>query len=124
MIVNYIYVSIGAAVGGLLRYLISDIVQKNSSVIFPYSTLAVNVIGSFLLGFIMFYLGEKELISNDLRLLLSVGVCGGFTTFSTFSYETLILFRESEFMMAGINVPLNVVLSLATIYAAYILSKI
>ncbi|RPI65145.1 MAG: fluoride efflux transporter CrcB [Ignavibacteriales bacterium] len=121
---NYILVSAGAAIGGALRFGISSYIQKNISVIFPYGTLVVNVIGSFILGIIMFYLNEKELIGSEFRLFLTVGFCGGFTTFSTFSYETLALFRDSEIALALYNVMLNVILCLAGIYIAYLISKL
>lgn len=124
MTLNYFYVMAGAALGGLLRYVVSDIVQKNSKIIFPVGTLSVNIIGSFLLGLIIFFLGEREIISAEMRLFLTVGLCGGFTTFSTFSYETLMLFQESEFLYGSLNVVLNVILSLTAIYLAYLISKI
>lgn len=124
MILNYFYVMAGAALGGLLRYVVADLVQRNAKIIFPLGTLSVNVIGSFLLGFIIFFLGEREIISAEMRLFLTVGICGGFTTFSTFSYETLSLLQESEFLYASVNIVLNVVLSLIAIYLAYLLSKI
>lgn len=124
MTLKYFYVMAGAALGGLLRYVVSDIVQKNSKIIFPVGTLSVNIIGSFLLGFIIFFLGEREIISAEMRLFLTIGLCGGFTTFSTFSYETLMLFQESEFLYGSLNVVLNVILSLTAIYMAYIISKI
>ncbi|MFZ1517718.1 MAG: fluoride efflux transporter CrcB [Ignavibacteriaceae bacterium] len=120
---NYFLVSLGAAIGGALRYGISSYIHKNQSIIFPYGTLVVNVIGSFLLGFIMFHLNEKELIGSEFRLFLTVGVCGGFTTFSTFSYETLMLLRDSEIGLAFYNITLNLVLSLLGIYLAYLISK-
>jgi CrcB protein len=122
--INYILVSFGAAIGGALRYGLSSYVNKSQSTIFPTGTLLVNVLGSFALGIIMFYLSEKEFIGNEFRLFLSVGLCGGFTTFSTFSYETLMLFRDSEFGLAIYNVLLNVVLCLVGIYLAYLISKL
>lgn len=122
--INYILVSLGAAIGGALRYGLSSYVNKSQSTIFPTGTLLVNVLGSFVLGIIMFYLSEKEFIGNEFRLFLSVGLCGGFTTFSTFSYETLMLFRDSEFGLAIYNVLLNVVLCLVGIYLAYLISKL
>lgn len=124
MILNYLYVMAGAAIGGLLRYVVADVVQKNSKIIFPFGTLTVNILGSFLLGFIIFFLGEREIISPELRLFLTVGICGGFTTFSTFSYETLVLLQTAEFFQALQNILLNVVLSVAAVYLAYLLSKI
>jgi CrcB protein len=121
---NYFLVSAGAAIGGALRFGISSYIQRHISIIFPYGTLVVNVVGTFLLGIIMFYLNEKELIGNEFRLFLTVGFCGGFTTFSTFSYETLTLFRDSEFGLAIYNVLLNVILCLVGLYLAYLLSKL
>ncbi|WP_337866300.1 fluoride efflux transporter CrcB [Ignavibacterium sp.] len=121
---SYFFVMAGAAFGGLLRYIVADLVQKNSKIIFPFGTLSVNIAGSFLIGLIIFILGEREIISPEVRLFLTVGLCGGFTTFSTFSYETLMLFQEAEFLYAAINIVLNVVLSITAIYLAYLLSKI
>lgn len=121
---NYILVSVGAAVGGAFRYGISNYIQRHISVIFPYGTLVVNVIGSFILGITMFYLNEKELIGSEFRLFLAVGFCGGFTTFSAFSYETINLFRDAEFGLAIFNVFLNVILCLIGIYLAYLISKL
>jgi CrcB protein len=121
---NYILVSAGAAFGGALRYGISTYIQKHISVIFPYGTLVVNIVGSFILGFVMFYLNEKELIGSEFRLFLTIGFCGGFTTFSTFSYETMKLFRDAEVGLAIYNVMLNVVLCLIGIYLAYLISKL
>lgn len=124
MILNYFYVMAGAALGGLLRYVVSDLVQRNTKIIFPIGTLSVNIIGSFLIGLIIFILGEKEIISTEMRLFLTVGLCGGFTTFSTFSYETLMLFQEAEFLYATANIIFNIVFSIAAIYIAYLISKI
>lgn len=121
---SYFFVMAGAAFGGLLRYIVATLVQKNSKIIFPFGTLSVNIAGSFLIGLIIFILGEREIISPEVRLFLTVGLCGGFTTFSTFSYETLMLFQEAEFLYAAINIVLNVVLSITAIYLAYLLSKI
>lgn len=121
---NYILVSAGAAVGGAFRYGISNYIQRHISVIFPYGTLVINVIGSFILGITMFYLNEKELIGSEFRLFLAVGFCGGFTTFSAFSYETINLFRDAEFGLAIFNVFLNVILCLIGIYLAYLISKL
>jgi CrcB protein len=120
---RYLIVSGGAALGGALRYWLSSFVYKFVPENFPYGTLTVNVIGSFILGFVMYALFEKDLISQDMRLFLTVGFCGGFTTFSTFSLETVNLIKNSEIMMASVNVLLNIALCLAVTYIAYILSQ-
>ncbi len=120
----YLIVALGSGIGGLFRYYISDLVQKNSASIFPIGTLTVNIIGSFIIGLVIFYLDSLKLISSEMRLFLTVGLCGGLTTFSTFSYETVKLFQDSEFLLAGANILLNVILTLIAVYLAYILSKL
>lgn len=120
---NYILISIGAAIGGVFRYGLASFIQKRVESFFPYGTLVVNITGSFVLGFIMYYLDEKEFLSPQMRLFLTVGLCGGFTTFSTFSYETLNLIKNSQFLLAASNVLGSVFLCLIAIYLAYVLSK-
>ena len=121
---NYIIVSIGAALGGVIRYWLSNFSYKVFPITFPYGTLIVNITGSFLLGIIMFYFDERELLNPSLRLFLTIGFCGGFTTFSTFSYETILLFRESQVLFGILNILANLLLCLAGIYLAYLLSKL
>jgi len=120
---NYLLVGIGAGLGGTLRYWLSAVVYRFLPSYFPFGTLTVNVIGSFLLGILIFGFDDKELLSPTLKLLLAIGFCGGFTTFSTFSLETINLLRDSEFLFAGLNVILNVTVTLLSIYLAYILMK-
>lgn len=121
---NYLFVFMGAAFGGVFRYWLSDIVQKHLSPFFPYGTLTVNIVGSFFLGVIIFYFDQRALISPQMKLFLTIGFCGGFTTFSTFSYETLALFNTAQFFLAFTNIFLNVIFSLAGITIAYWLFKI
>lgn len=120
----YLIVAAGSGVGGFLRYVLSDIVYKYSASLFPYGTLFVNIIGSFLLGFVLFYLDATKLISSEMRLFLTVGLCGGLTTFSTFSYETIKLIQDSEYLLAGTNVLLNVFITLLAVLLAAFISKL
>lgn len=122
--INYLIVSLGAAIGGAGRYWISNIVYKYFPAVFPYGTLVVNVVGSFILGLLIFVFDEKELLNNQLRIFLTIGFCGGFTTFSTFSLETFNLIRDSEYFLASINIILSIVVCLLGVFLAYIVSKI
>ena len=120
----YLIVAFGSGIGGMLRCFTTDLVQKYLSPLFPYGTLAVNVVGSFIIGFVLFYLDSLKLISSEMRLFLTVGLCGGLTTFSTFSYETIKLIRDSEYLLAGTNVLLNVFVTLLAVWLAGFISKI
>jgi CrcB protein len=120
----YLIVGLGSGIGGMLRYYISDFVQKYSSSLFPYGTLTVNIVGSFLIGIVLFYLDSIKMISSEMRLFLTVGLCGGLTTFSTFSYETVRLIQDSEYLLAGTNVILNVFVTLLAVLLAAFTSKL
>ena len=122
--INYLIVSAGAALGGVLRYWLSNLVYKFFPVTFPYGTLVVNIIGSFILGLIIFIFAEKELIGGQLKLFLTIGFCGGFTTFSTFSLETFSLIKDSEYLFASVNIILSVLVCIAGVFLAYVVSKI
>ncbi len=121
---NYLFVSLGAAMGGSLRYWMSNVVHKILPATLPYGTLSVNILGSFIIGFVMYYLDANKMISPEMKALITTGFCGGLTTFSTFSFETLNLFHDSEFFLAGANILLNITLTLAAVYAAYVFAKI
>lgn len=121
---NYLIISLGAAIGGAARYWLSNLVYKFFPATFPYGTLAVNILGSFIIGLIIFVFDERELISQQSRLFLTIGFCGGLTTFSTFSLETFSLIRDSEYFLATLNVILSVMLCLLGVFLAYIVSKV
>ncbi len=124
IVTNFFAVFLGSALGGIFRYYISGIVARLTSGEIPFGTLAVNIVGSFIAGFIIFYIDDRGLLSKELKLFLVVGFCGGFTTFSTFSLETIRLLQDSEYFYAFINITLNNALSLGGALAALYLSKL
>ena len=97
------WVCLGSALGGGARYLISLGALRVLGAAFPYGTLAVNVLGSFLIGLIMHVALETALISPTVRIFLTTGIMGGLTTYSTFNYETLQLASDGEWLLASAN---------------------
>jgi CrcB protein len=105
------YVALGSAVGGVLRYLLGGWVQERAGTTFPIQTLLINVTGSLLLGFLQQYALETSAISPEVRTMLTLGFCGGYTTFSTFSFETVRMLEDGDWRRAALYVTLSVVLS-------------
>ena len=106
---TYLIVFLGGGLGAALRHGINILSLRWLGTAFPYGTLAVNVIGSFLLGAIMQVGLNTTLLSPDARLVLGTGVMGGFTTYSTFNYETLRYMQEGAWGLAGLNLSVTVV---------------
>lgn len=105
---RFLWICLGGAIGTGCRYLLSGWLQRRTGADFPWGTLAVNALGSFLLGLLMEVALATEAFSLDLRLALTVGVMGGFTTYSTFNYETLQLFREGSYALGAANLAATV----------------
>jgi CrcB protein len=114
------YVAIGSAVGGVARFLLTAVVQQRAGAGFPTGTLLVNVTGSFLLGLLWRYSLGSDTISAEVRALLTTGFCGGYTTFSAFSYETLVLLEEGHLTRASTYVVSSVIVSLAATWLGFI----
>jgi CrcB protein len=108
-----LFVFVGGGLGSVVRYLISVAVPSEG---FPWATMAANVISSLILGMVMGYLITQGGLSEKWRLFLAVGFCGGFSTFSTFSYETLDLFLRQDFSSGLLNILGSVVVCLFCIY--------
>ena len=113
------YVALGSAVGGASRFALSSFIQQRSGV-FPVGTLVVNITGSLALGFLLRYALGSTSVSAETRALLTTGFCGGYTTFSTFSYETIALIEAGDYRRASMYVVASVVVSLAATFLGII----
>jgi len=117
-------VGIGGSMGAMLRFLISSWIQKATGSLFPFGTLGVNVLGSFIIGFLFLYFQHINLSPNQ-KAIFVTGLLGALTTFSTFSWETLLLFQENMFVKAFANIGLNVIFSLgATLFGIIVFKRI
>ncbi|MHA1917770.1 MAG: fluoride efflux transporter CrcB [Candidatus Ranarchaeia archaeon] len=114
-------IGIGGFIGAILRYLISEM-TKNNMISFPLGTLGINVIGSFLLGFIIYTSEYKGFFSEEIRIFLTLGVLGAFTTMSTFSYESFRLLENDEFFSFGLNIVGTIVLTISAVYLGKMLA--
>lgn len=116
-------IAAGGALGALFRYWVQQLTQAVLGREFPYGTLLANTIGSFLMGFLYIYLVERIGVSVELRLALLVGLLGAFTTFSTFSIETVALVENGDLIKAGINVVASVGLCLLGCWIGLVLGR-
>ncbi|MEZ5046819.1 MAG: fluoride efflux transporter CrcB [Chitinophagaceae bacterium] len=115
---SFLLVFLGGGLGSLLRYAISLLPISTSS-LFPYKTFFINCIGSFFIGVLMYYF--QALQSNTWKLLLATGFCGGFTTFSAFSFETLQLFQQQQYLIAILYILLSILLGIGCCVLGYFL---
>ncbi len=111
-----IYIGLGGFIGAVSRFLVSRYLN-NLLPAFPFGTLAVNIIGSFLLGFIVYSVSFGKSISPDMRDFITIGILGGFTTMSAFAYESFRLMELNQLVLFALNISLNIILCLAAIYA-------
>jgi fluoride exporter len=120
----YLWIAIGSALGGMARFWCSGVVARAIGETFPWGTLFVNVVGSFVIGFIATLSAPdgRLFIGTATRQFLMLGFCGGYTTFSSFSLQTLNLMNDGEWLYAGANVTLSVVLCLLAVWAGHMLA--
>lgn len=118
-----LYIAVGSALGGVSRYMMGGALQQRFGLAFPIGTLVVNIVGSLLLGFILrLALGGTQ-VSPETRIFLTTGFCGGFTTFSTFTYDTALMFESGQYRRAALYVTLSVGLSLVATFAGFALAQ-
>lgn len=121
--VHFILVLIGGAIGSGSRYLLSLYITRSYPATFPYATFAVNIIGCLLIG-IIYGLAERFQLAVQWRLFLATGLCGGFTTFSAFAYENILLLQSEKYTAFVINTFGSCMLGFAAVFVGIILTKL
>lgn len=114
---EYFWVSLGGIVGACARYFLSRFAAKLLGTGFPWGTLFINLTGSFLLGLFLVYATERAFIDPRWRLLIAIGFCGAYTTFSSYAYESMVYFQQGNWALFAGNVLANNVLCLAAVLA-------
>jgi fluoride exporter len=117
------YVAIGSALGGAARFLLSAAIQQKTGSSFPTGTLIVNVTGSFILGVVIRYALASPSFTPELRAFLTAGFCGGYTTFSTFSFEAAGLLESGEYRRAATYMVLSVGLALLGTFGGFAVAR-
>lgn len=120
---SILLVGIGGFVGSVARYLVAVLFAGQVASVFPIATLTVNVVGCFVIGILFGLFDRGSILSPEWRMLLTTGFCGGFTTFSTFSYESLRLMQDGEYFYLAGYVLISVVVGLAATYAGIALIR-
>lgn len=121
---NYLIIGAGGFIGAVARYAIGIWIGQQWGRNFPLGTFVINVSGSFLIGLIMSLFTERFMVNPQWRLFLAVGFLGAYTTFSTFEYETGGLLRDSEWLLAAMNVILSVFAGFVALKAGEMLAKV
>lgn len=122
-LINLALVGSGGALGAMARYGLGGLVHRNAALAaFPFGTLAVNLLGCLLIGLGAGLADARQAFTPEARLFVFVGLLGGFTTFSSFGYETIALLRDHELLRAGLNVGINVFAGLALVWLGYALT--
>jgi len=121
--INIMYIAAGGALGAVMRYLVSTGIHSILGRGFPYGTLTVNVLGSFLMGFLFIFMFERSSLGPEWRALILIGFLGAFTTFSTFSIETLNLVESGAMARAMANILVSVITCILATWLGVILGR-
>ncbi|MBV9635171.1 MAG: fluoride efflux transporter CrcB [Methylobacteriaceae bacterium] len=121
----YLGIAIGSALGGAARYWLSGFVANRVGETFPWGTILVNVTGCFVIGLFATLTGPEGrlLVSGTVRQFVMIGICGGYTTFSSFSLQTLNLMRDREWLFAGANIALSVILCMLAVWLGHLAAE-
>jgi len=121
--VNLLLIAIGGAIGSVARYLVSSAVLRASESLFPGGTFVVNAVGCFAFGLIAGAAEQRIALPPETRAFMLIGILGGFTTFSSFAFESFALIRDGQFLWASINVVGQVVIGLAGVAAGFAMMR-
>jgi len=124
-VITYVWIAVGGAIGTLARFAFSSLIATWFGQTFPWGTLLVNISGSFIIGFFASLTGSdgRVMVAPDFRQFFMVGICGGYTTFSSFSLQTLNLVQQGEMLQAGANIGASVVLCLVAVWLGYVAAQ-
>jgi CrcB protein len=120
---NFLVISVAAIVGANLRYLLSRLAAREFGPVFPYGTLGINIVGSFIVGFFVIWTSERVLIDPRWRLLVVVGFCGSFTTFSSYAFESIAFFEQGQWGLMLANILGNNLLCVGAALAGIALAR-
>ncbi len=120
---NYLWIALGAVVGASARYFLSTYIGRHFSTVFPYGTLLINITGSLILGFFLVYASERVLLDPRWRLLVAVGFCGSYTTFSSYAFESFALMEQGQWLLMGLNILSSNALCLAGVLVGAALAR-
>lgn len=121
---SYMLVFLGGGIGAAARYWLSGLIHERLGSGFPYGTLVVNIVGCFIIGLVMGSMQERFLSHPSLRLFLTIGILGGFTTFSSFSYETIAMLKDGEIAFASLNISASVLCCISGTWIGLIVGKV
>jgi CrcB protein len=121
---DFLAISVAAIAGANLRYLLSRVAARELGSVFPYGTLFINIVGSFVVGFFIIWTTERALVNPRWRLLVVIGFCGSFTTFSSYAFETMAYFEHGQWGLMLTNVLSNNLLCLFAAVAGMVLARV
>jgi len=121
---DFLAISVAAIVGANLRYLLSRLAALELGSVFPYGTLFINIVGSFIVGFFVIWTTERALVDPRWRLLVVIGFCGSFTTFSSYAFETMAYFEQGQWGLMLANILSNNILCLGGALAGMAVARV